>query len=99
LDYLNLFNRRIPVMESTSRGGQVTRVPFYWRKPVALLVNEWTRSGKELFAFGFRKYGYGPVVGARTSGAVLGARAFPIGGGGLLYLAVGTLTDLPSAVP
>jgi carboxyl-terminal processing protease len=78
------------------------------------------------------------VVGTRTSGAVLGARAFPIGGRGLLYLAVvdihvdgerleghgvepdvqvpfaipwaagadpqleaavGTLTDLPSAVP
>jgi carboxyl-terminal processing protease len=52
-----------------------------------MLVNGGTRSGKEIFAYGFKKYGLGEVVGTRTEGAVLAATAFLIGGG-LLLLAV-----------
>ncbi|WP_371933082.1 S41 family peptidase [Bradyrhizobium sp. CCGUVB23] len=59
-----------------------------WRKPVAMLVNGGTRSGKEILAYGFKKYGLGEVIGSRTEGAVLAATAFLIDGG-LLLLAVG----------
>ena len=56
-----------------------------WRKPVAMLVNGGTRSGKEILAYGFKKYQLGEVIGSRTEGAVLAATAFS---GGLLLLAV-----------
>ena len=47
----------------------------------------WHRSGKEILAYGFKKYRLGEVIGTRTEGAVLAATAFLIGGG-LLLLAV-----------
>ena len=31
-----------------------------------LLINGGTRSGKEILAYGFKKYGFGPVVGTPT---------------------------------
>src|ERR1700752_5298604 len=52
-----------------------------------MLVNGGTRSGKEILAYGFKKYRLGEVIGSRTEGAVLAATAFLIGGG-LLLLAV-----------
>jgi carboxyl-terminal processing protease len=58
-----------------------------WRKPVAMLVNGGTRSGKEVLAYGFKKYRLGEVIGTRTEGAVLAATAFLIGKG-LLLVAV-----------
>ena len=58
-----------------------------WRKPVAMLVNGGTRSGKEVLAYGFKKYQIGEVIGTQTEGAVLAATAFLIGRG-LLLLAV-----------
>jgi carboxyl-terminal processing protease len=44
-----------------------------WRKPVAMLVNGGTRSGKEVLAYGFKKYHLGEVIGTHTEGAVLAA--------------------------
>jgi hypothetical protein len=58
-----------------------------WRKPVAMLINGGTRSGKEVLAYGFKKYRLGELIGTRTEGAVLAATAFLIGSG-LLLLAV-----------
>jgi carboxyl-terminal processing protease len=58
-----------------------------WRKPVVMLVNGGTRSGREVLAYGFKKYRIGEVIGTRTKGAVLAATAFLIGSG-LLLLAV-----------
>jgi carboxyl-terminal processing protease len=52
-----------------------------------MLINGGTRSGKEILAYGFKKYRLGEVIGTRTEGAVLAATAFLIGGG-LLLLAV-----------
>jgi carboxyl-terminal processing protease len=52
-----------------------------------MLVNGGTRSGKEVFAYGFKKYRLGEVIGTRTEGAVLAATAFLVGRG-LLLLAV-----------
>lgn len=60
-----------------------------WTKPVCLLVNEGTRSGKELLTYYFKKARRGKVVGSRTAGAVLVGKPFVLSDGSLLYLAVG----------
>ncbi len=59
-----------------------------WTKPVCLLVNEGTRSGKEVLTYAFDKAGRGPIVGTRTAGAVMAGRPFVMGDGSLLLLAV-----------
>jgi carboxyl-terminal processing protease len=86
--YLDIFNPRSPTMILTDRGGDEDIVNGRWRKPVALLINEGTRSGKEVLAYGFKKYGLGPVVGARSAGALLAGRAYLLSNGSLLVLAV-----------
>lgn len=87
-EYLDLFNARAPTMQVTDRNGAGELRNVKWRKPVAMLVNGGTRSGKEILAYGFKKYQLGEVIGTRTEGAVLAATAFLIDGG-LLLLAVG----------
>ena len=86
--YLDLFNPRAPTMQVKDRNGETGFVDVKWRKPVAALINEGTRSGKEVLAYGFKEYRLGELVGHRTEGAVLAATAFLIGDDGLLLLAV-----------
>jgi carboxyl-terminal processing protease len=86
-EYLDLFNVRAPTMQVTDRNGAREFEDVKWRKPVAMLVNGGTRSGKEILAYGFKKYRLGEVIGTPTEGAVLAATAFLIGSG-LLLLAV-----------
>ncbi|MBT9588644.1 PDZ domain-containing protein [bacterium] len=86
--YLNLFNTRIPRMQMFNRQRQPFPVESQWRRPAALLVNERTRSGKEIVSYGFRAYGMGPVVGTPTPGACVGGRPYRLEHGGILYLAV-----------
>lgn len=86
--YLNLFNRRLPQLVSVSRTGTVHNMDSTWRKPVTLLVNRGSRSGKEVIAWGFRNHGIGSIVGTVTGGAVSGGSPFLIGEQGVLYLAV-----------
>jgi carboxyl-terminal processing protease len=86
--YLDLFNVRAPTMVTVDRYGSRSIVNFKWRKPVTLLVNNGTRSGKEVLAQGFKTYGLGEIVGTRTAGAVLAARAFLLRDNSLLLLAV-----------
>jgi len=70
------------------RGGRSHLEATRWRKPAAMLVNQGTRSGKEVLADGFRSYALGPLIGTRTAGAVLAASAFLISDGSLLLLAL-----------
>ncbi len=86
-DYLDIFARG-PTMITTARDGDKSVINAKWRKPAALLINGGTRSGKEVLTYGFKKYGYGPVIGTRSAGALLAARAFLLDGGGLLLLPV-----------
>jgi carboxyl-terminal processing protease len=86
--YLDLFNPRAPTMQVKGRNGETGLVDVKWRKPVAMLINQGTRSGKEVLAYGFKEYRLGELVGQRTEGAVLAATAFLIGDDGLLLLAV-----------
>ena len=87
-EYLDLFNPRAPTMQVTGRDGKTDLVDVKWRKPVAMLINEGTRSGKEVLAYGFKEYRLGELIGNRTEGAVLAATAFLVGDEGLLLLAV-----------
>ncbi len=88
LNALNVYTARGPSITSVPRNGR--RYTYYaqWKKPVVMLVNEGSRSAKEILAYGFRQYGIGPVVGSKTPGAVVGGRAFLMEDGSLLYVAV-----------
>jgi len=91
--YLNVFAPAIPTMCSTGRDGAThCTEPPGWHKPAALLVNEHSASGKEIYAYGFQKWGVGPVVGTRTAKAVVGGSPFALPGNNLLYLAVMDVT-------
>ncbi|MCI5139218.1 MAG: hypothetical protein D3922_12565 [Candidatus Electrothrix sp. AR1] len=88
LNYLNLF--RAPLAETSfrNRDGSTGTYNGVWGKPVALLVNERSTSGKELFTYGFKKLRLGPIIGTKTAGAVLAGRIFLLSIGDALYLAV-----------
>jgi carboxyl-terminal processing protease len=86
--YLDLFHAQGPTVTMVDRHGDVSVANVKWRKPVVMLINGGTRSGKEILAYGFKKYGLGEVIGTRTAGAVLAARAFLLSDGSLLVLAV-----------
>jgi carboxyl-terminal processing protease len=86
--YLDLFDPRGPVMTVTGRSGRPDVVNARWQKSAVLLIDGGTRSGKEILAYGFKKYGFGPVVGSPTKGDVLAASAFMLSNNCLLELAV-----------
>jgi carboxyl-terminal processing protease len=86
--YLDLFSAQGPTITMVDRRGDVSIDNMRWRKPVVMLVNGGTRSGKEILAYGFKKYHMGEVIGTRTAGAVLAARALLLSDGSLLILAV-----------
>lgn len=92
-EYLDLFNPRAPTMQTIDRNGTREYDNVKWRKPVAMLVNGGTRSGKEVLAYGFKKYRIGEVIGTRTEGSVLAATTFLIGGGLLLLAVEDVLVD------
>lgn len=87
-EYLNIFTPRAISMTTQGRNRGPYTFRSGWSKPVVLLVNENTRSGKELLAYGFRRHGIGPVVGSKTAGAVVAGTLYVMDDGSLLYLAV-----------
>ena len=87
-NYLNIFNKQVPVLTQMSRDGVKRTIDLQWRKPVVMLVNNGSRSGKEILAYGFKKYGLGKLIGTKTAGAVVGGSPFLLKDGNLLYLAV-----------
>lgn len=78
-------------LKITERGAQPTTHEEAWTKPVCLLVNEGTRSGKELLTYYFKKVRRGSVVGSRTAGALMFGRPMVMSDGSLLFLAVSDL--------
>ncbi|MEP0870631.1 S41 family peptidase [Trichocoleus desertorum AS-A10] len=87
-EYLNFFTAKSPTMTQVERDGTKTDLNYRWSKPVVMLVNQRSRSGKEILAYGFQKYNIGAVIGSQTPGAVVGGRPFLMQDGSLLYLAV-----------
>lgn len=87
-EYLDIFNARAPDMTFTDRKGDPEFASFKWRKPAAILANGGTRSGKEVLSYGFKKYGYGEVIGETTAGALLAGRGYMLDDGTFLMVAV-----------
>jgi carboxyl-terminal processing protease len=87
-EYLDLFDQRRPTVELIGRNGGIRLEGVTWRKPVAMLINGGSRSGKEILAYGFKKHGIGELIGTRTMGAVLAASLFMMSDGSMLLLAV-----------
>jgi carboxyl-terminal processing protease len=65
-----------------------------WKKPAVFLIDDRTRSAKELLSWAIRNEELGPLIGEKTEGAVLGAGFMPLPGG--LYLEIG-MFDVPVA--
>jgi carboxyl-terminal processing protease len=86
--FVNLFTRQAPALTFVDRGGQERVVDDQWRKPVVLLINGGSRSGKEAVAAAMKRHRLATLVGSRTTGAVVGGRCFPLADESLLYLAV-----------
>lgn len=87
-EYLDIFNARAPDMTFTDRKGDAEFASFKWRKPAVILANGGTRSGKEVLTYGFKKYGYGEVVGETTAGALLAGRGYMLSDASFLMVAV-----------
>jgi carboxyl-terminal processing protease len=90
--YLNLFADRNITAVSTTRDGEATRFSTGWSRPVVLLVDGGSRSGKELLAYGFRALEKGPIVGETTAGAVLAGQINALADGSVLFIAVTDVT-------
>lgn len=87
-EFLSLFDEDIPRLVMKPREGTSTEFAAAWRRPTALLINERVRSGKEVFAWGFRQRARGPLVGENTAGAVLAGALRFLDDHSVLYLAV-----------
>jgi carboxyl-terminal processing protease len=59
-----------------------------YRGRTALLINGDTRSAAEVMAYGFKRNGFGPVLGTNTAGAVSSGATVVMPGDLLLYVAV-----------
>lgn len=88
LTALNIYTAKALSVTNIPRNGRRYTTNSSWNKPVVMLVNEGSRSAKELLAYGFQQYNIGPVVGSKTAGAVVAGRAFLMQDGSLLYVAV-----------
>jgi carboxyl-terminal processing protease len=86
-EYTELFVGGAPIMTYVGRDGRENFASFRWRRPVVVLVDEGTRSGKEVVTYGLKHQGV-RVVGTRTAGALLAGRGFLLRDGSLLVLAV-----------
>ncbi len=77
-----------PKFQAILRSGKSKIDQDYYDKPVVVLINRGSRSGKELLAYGIKRSGRGKLVGENTAGFFVGGRLFPIDNRASLYLAV-----------
>ncbi len=88
LEYLETF-QPLPILEMTARDQVASRfLSGRWNRPVVMVVDERSRSGKELLAYAFQKQRLGLLVGSRTAGAVSAGSVYLLPDGCALYLAV-----------
>ncbi len=87
-DFVSLFDPRPPVLTFVERDRKRRLYDAGWRKPLVVLINGGTRSGKEVVARAIQKQHLGTLVGTRTAGAVAAGQPFLLADGSLLFLAV-----------
>ncbi len=86
--FVALFDPAVPDLTRIDRDGGRTVWSAGWRKPVVVLVDQGTRSGKEMVSRALQKNRRAVIVGERSAGAVLAGQILPLSDGSLLYLAV-----------
>lgn len=86
--FVNLFNPAAPELTMTDRSRRRNTFRTSWRKPLYLIVNGGTRSGKEVVAYALQRSGRAKLVGEATAGAVAAGSCFALSDGSILYLAV-----------
>lgn len=57
--------------EDRNKSLKVMQPRFNWRKPAAVLINEYSFSDAEVFPYSFRKLGIGKLIGVPTAGGVI----------------------------
>jgi len=89
------------VLDVRGRGGNVMviyqvlgTIKRRWKKPVVCLIDEGSRSAKEIFAYQWKKDDMGPLVGRRTAGAVLGCSFERMKDGSMLLIPVTDVGNL-----
>jgi carboxyl-terminal processing protease len=87
-ELVNLFSPVAPTVTSVGRAGNRATTSAAWQRPVVLLVNAGSRSGKEVVAAALKRHRLALLVGERTAGAVMTGKVFELSDGSLLYLAV-----------
>ncbi|MHB2021551.1 MAG: S41 family peptidase [Candidatus Xenobia bacterium] len=86
-DFMLPWLPHLPRLASTGRDGEEMLYPP--RPPTTVvLINQGSRSGKEIIAYAFKKEGLATLVGSRTAGAVSAGRVFYLDDDSLLYVAV-----------
>jgi carboxyl-terminal processing protease len=86
--FVNLFNPAVPHLLRTDQTGERFLAALSWRKPLVVLIDGGSRSGKEVVSRALQKHRLGTLVGERTAGAVLAGKINLLSDGSLLYLAV-----------
>jgi carboxyl-terminal processing protease len=86
-DAAELFLGDTPSFRLIQRDGEDVLDNVRWHRPVVAIIDEGTRSGLEVFAYALKVNNI-RLVGARTAGALLAARAFLLPDDSLLELAV-----------
>lgn len=83
-----LFDPAVPALERIDREGERSVYLPTWRKPLVILVDRGTRSGKEMVSRALQRHGRATLVGEPTAGAVVAGRPYLLSDGSLLFLAV-----------
>jgi carboxyl-terminal processing protease len=83
-----LFDPAVPALERIDREGERSLYLPTWRKPLVVLVDRGTRSGKEMVSRALQRHGRATLVGEPTAGAVVAGRPYLLSDGSLLFLAV-----------
>ncbi len=84
--FLDLFAANRPT-EVWRKRGQVWQWHRKWPKPVVVLIDEGSRSAKEILAYALREYADATLVGTRTAGAVVSGAPFLLRDDSLLVIA------------
>jgi carboxyl-terminal processing protease len=87
-DFVGLFDAAVPDLIRIDRDGKRSVSRSAWRRPVVVLIDGGSRSGKEVVARAFQRSRRAVLVGERTAGAVLAGQPFLLSDGSLLLLGV-----------